>query len=213
MLLAAMQTTSAIAQQSTSITVQPSEIKLVAGDGKMVSVSVRREDLGGVLISRDGCATSHIVSILKEDTHYDGPLSPNSTTTVFLMSTIESGECTLTFQGLTNNGARVTKSIPVTVLPDQRAPLTVSPSRLLLSVSEVRRITAIGHASNISISRNTCGGNDPIASIVSTATQSGQDAGGRTITETDDLQAKRAGVCEIVFTTGQVVRFVDIQVR
>ena len=149
----------AIAQQSTSITVQPSELKLVAGDGKMAVVTVRREGLGGVLIAREGCATSHIVSILKEDTHYDSQLSPNSTSSVFLTSTLQGGECPLTFQGLKKDGERVTKSITVSVLPDLRAALTVSPSRLTLSVSEVQRITAIAHASNMTISRNTCGGN------------------------------------------------------
>ncbi|HLI96621.1 MAG TPA: hypothetical protein VKT72_11115 [Candidatus Baltobacteraceae bacterium] len=147
--------------------------------------------------------------------HEGGALVTRSTYTLFLQAKREAGECTITFAVDTLGHGRVQQTAHVRVLPEPAVSITVSPDKLLLSKSNspLRKLTVTAHgAPSVDLLTNTCGGSNPIASIISSSRTSSGGPGSRSATETLDVLAKRHGDCTMTFWSNDARATVEIHV-
>lgn len=187
-----------------TITISPTEVKLVSGNPDMVRVNAYFDGPSLVGLVHDGCWNSPAVNITgwKSD-HTGGALVTSSSYTVFLQARQEAGECTMTFEA---ELGKITKSVHVIVAKGADVSIDISPSELHLNTLRSTRVTATARATTtISLLRNTCTGSNPMVTVVSSNI--------RGATATLDLLGKRGGECEMTFFAGSnVTKVLNVKV-
>lgn len=204
-----------LAEPKLSISVSPTELTLYGGEAQIEKITAYGTGPALVGPSDDECDRKRVVNVVGgKSEHEGGALVTSSTYTLFLQAKREAAECTITFAVDTLGNGRVAQTMHVRVIAPPKVSITTSPDKLQLSSSRpLERLTVTAHGSS-SVDRlsNTCGGSNPIATVISDSKSSSGGPGNRSVTWKLDVLGKHRGDCTMTFWSQDARATVEIHV-